>query len=184
MYKIKQVSRFFRVLFQIYLIAAPLFLAYGWIHAPHGFNTPFGPMDFSNIPQSYAHNIFHKLTSTEKFLGFIISLVPMGISLFVTYTLIKLFKLYEKGEIFSLTNVNYIRHVGYGLLASQLINPIYEPLLGLILTYKNRPEHSAFMQITLSQTSCIIMLMAFLVILISWIMIEGCRLREEQQLTI
>ena len=107
----------------------------------------------------------------------------MLIELYILYSLIKLFGLYSKGEIFSVNNVRYIRNIGYALLFTQIVNPLYQVLMGAVLTLHNPPGHR-FLSITLDQTNLGIILIALIVILISWIMAEGCKLREEQQLTI
>jgi hypothetical protein len=120
----------------------------------------------------------------EKLLGFFVSAILLGIALFILYFLIKLFRLYEKGEIFSFNNVRYIRNIGYVLLIGQLIaSPLNQFLMGLVLTWRN-PHGHRFAAITLDQTNFGILLTALLVLLISWIMAEGYKLREEQQLTI
>jgi len=55
--------------------------------------------------------------------------------------------------------------------------------MGFILTWRNPPGHR-FASITLIQTNIGVILVALMVILISWIMLEGCKIREEQQLTV
>jgi hypothetical protein len=116
-------------------------------------------------------------------MGFSLSLIPAGIEMLVLYFLSKLFRLYETGEIFSINNVRYIRNVGYALLAGQVFYPVYEGLMGIILTMNN-PSGHRFAKVSFTQTNVGILLVALLVILISWIMAEGCKLREEQQLTV
>jgi hypothetical protein len=51
------------------------------------------------------------------------------------------------------------------------------------MTWQNPPGHRAA-TLSLSSIDIATLLTAILIILISWIMAEGCRLREEQQLTI
>ncbi|RDI44563.1 DUF2975 domain-containing protein [Aquicella lusitana] len=135
------------------------------------------------IPRAYSHAILHTLSITEKGLGLLLNLAPLMIELFILFCLIRLFRLYEQGEIFSLKNVRFIRNLGYALLIGQLINPVYEGLMGVILTMNN-PHGHRFASITLDQTNIGIVLTALMVILVSWIMTEGCKLREEQQFTI
>lgn len=188
MNKIKKVSLFFKILFQILFIALPITLMIGWVNAPKPLVTLGGTINMSLIPHAYLPNetgpvILHTLSATEKMLGFLVSTIPLCIELFILYFLIKLFQLYEKGEIFSSKNVQYIRKIGYTLLIDQCINPFYQALMGVVLTLHNPPGHR-FAAVTLDQTNMGILLTALLVILISWIMAEGCKLREEQQLTI
>lgn len=187
MQKIKRVSSFFRAFFFAIFIIYPVLLTVFWIHAP----TPIaiGPhalgiyLNFiPDVVTSYDwYSTLHSLLPLHKFLGFLISFIPLIITELTLYFLIKLFGLYKKAEIFSLQNVIYIRRVGYTLLIGQLLNPFYQALMTLNLSWNLHPK---YMAMSLSDTNIGIFLTALLVILISWIMAEGCRLREEQQLTI
>lgn len=195
MNRIKNVSLFFRLVFQIIFIALPIFLIISWVYAPNELMLLAGVIKLNAIPATYSgmHTytaqgiqekaILHTLTVGEKSLGCLVSALPMMIEMFILYSLIKLFKLYEKGEVFSINHVGYIRNIGYALLIGQLIEPVYQFVMGLVLTLNNPPHHR-YAAITLDQTNIGILLTALLVILISWIMAEGCKLREEQQLTI
>jgi len=183
MNKIERVSLFFRVLFQLLFIALPILLMIAWSNSPDSLVLMGGIIDMSFIPRAYSHAILHVLSPEERLLGFVISAMPMVVELYILYSLIKLFKLYEKGEIFSINNVRYIRNIGYSLLATQIINPFYEGLMGVALTWHN-PHGHRFATVTIDQTNIGILFASLIVILISWIMAEGCKLREEQQLTI
>lgn len=182
MEKIQKVSLFFRILFQIAFVALPIFLIAFWIKGPHH-TAPWQGlgMDFSFLPKGV--EVLHTLTPMEKFYGFLISLIPNGIDMIVLYFLIKLFRLYEKAEIFSINNVRYLRNIGYALLIGELLSPIYQSLISFAMTWNNGHGHR-YITITLDGTNIGIMLLALFIILISWIMAEGCKLREEQQLTI
>ena len=185
MTNIKRVSIFFRVFFQILFIVIPVIQLIGWMHAPAPMIALGGMINMSIIPRGYENHILHTLTMSEKMMGFLVSVVPMAIELFILYSLIKLFRLYEHAEIFSINNVRYIRNIGYTLLVGQLIHPFYQLAMGLVLTLGNPAgHHLRFIAITLDQTNIGIILTGLLVVLISWIMAEGCKLREEQQLTI
>src|SRR5436190_811631 len=107
MNKIQRVSLFFRVLFQIAFIVIPIALVIAWIKAPDPLFS-LGSFATTMIPTS-EYPVLHPLSLTTRVLGFIVSLIPNGIDLIILYFLIKLFRLYEKGEIFSGSNVNYIR---------------------------------------------------------------------------
>ena len=179
--KIKRISFIFRVLFQI-IFAVILFLPIiGWIQAPQPFLFSIGSI--SVIPEAYQKWIIQPLGANTKLLAFIVDMVPTIVELLIVYFLIKLFRLYEQGEIFSLKNVRYIRNVGYGLLIYQLLMPIRQFLLGFILTWHN-PPGLRYAVVAINGTNVGIVLTALIIILISWIMAEGYKLREEQQLTI
>jgi len=195
MNRIRNVSLFFRIVFQIIFIALPILLIVSWIYAPNELVLLAGFVKLNAIPATYSgmHTytaqglpekaILHSLSVSEKSLGCLVSAIPVLVKMFIIYCLIKLFKLYEKGEIFSINHVRYICNIGYALLTGQLIEPFYQFVMGLVLTLNNPPHHR-YAAITLDQTNVGILLTALLVILVSWIMAEGCKLREEQQLTI
>jgi len=106
--------------------------------------------------------------------------------MFVLYFLIKLFRQYEKGEIFLIENVRYIRNIGYTLLIGQLLNPIYDGLISADLTWGNHyvQKGMRIASVTFDNTNITVLLTSLFIILISWIMAEGYQLRAEQQLTI
>lgn len=189
MNRIQRVSWFFRVLFQVVLVALPILFIFSWATSPESVVMMGGVINMSFVPRSYiatadhGTNILHTLSVTEKLMGGLVGAIPLVITLYIIYSLIKLFKLYEQGEIFATDNVRYIRNIGYAMLMTQVVNPIYEGLMGIVLTMGNPPGHR-FASVTLDQTNFEIILTALMVILISWIMAEGCKLREEHQLTV
>ena len=177
MNRIKRVSLFFKIVFQILFIVLPIILVIAWSTSPESFVIMGGVINMSFIPRSYVNSILHVLTPTDRLLGFGISSIPMLIELYILYSLIKLFDLYGKGEIFSVNNVKYIRNIGYALLVTQVVNPLYEGLMGVALTWHN-PHGHRFASVTLDQTNLGIIFVTLIIILISWIMAEGCKLRE------
>lgn len=186
MNKIKRVSQIFRILFQIGFVAAPIALVLTWWFAPHSLATitnscatPTG-VSYRFIP---ATQILHPLSAETKFFGFLVSIIPTGIQMFLLYFLIKLFRLYEHAEIFSLAAVKYIKRIGYTLLIGQAAYIIYQALITGILTWGNPSGHRTI-TIGFGSPNFAIVLTALIVILISWIMEEGCKLRDEQQYTV
>lgn len=183
MHKIQRVSLGFRIIFQSLFIFIPLMQVVAWIMAPQSIHFLAHVFQFDVIPHMYQAKILHTLTASDKVLGLMVSMIPTGVSLFCLYFLIKLFKLYERGEIFSALNVNYIRKIGYVLVIGQLLNPLYEALMGIVLTIQNPPGQRMF-GVAFTQNNIEILIFALLLLLVSWIMAEGHKLREEQQLTV
>lgn len=200
MNKIKNVSFFFRVLFQVLLIILPVSLAIYWIEVPLPLNffqvgvswlnatfhfltpSPGNGITFGFIPISI-NNTLSQMTPFVKLMGFIINLIPLTIGELTLYFLMKLFILYENAEIFSLHSVAYIRKIGYVLLIGQLINPIYDGLLTLAITWNN-PHGQRIIACAIDSTNLGLILMASVTIVISWIIAEACKLREEQEYTV
>ncbi len=180
--KIKRVSFYFRCLFTFLLMAIPLIYALTWIYAPSPFDVSGDLGFFINVvPKGL--QILHPLALSTKIIGFLIGAVPVIIIEGILYFLICLFKLYERSEVFSLQNVSYIKKIGYALLITQIVSVICNGIISVVLTWHN-PHGLRTLMLTVTGTNISMILTAFIIILISWIMAEGCRLREEQQLTI
>lgn len=178
MNKIKYVSLFFKVFFQITFFCLIVAQILGWIYATN-MNTGF----FSVIPSYYQGKVFSPFTVDTRIAGFFVSAVPVVFELLVLYYLIRLFRLYQKAQFFTSDNVRYIRNTGYALLLQQIAKPISDFLMGFVLTSSNPPGlHFAVIQMT--EKNFGIILIALMIILISWIMAEGCRLQAEQEFVI
>jgi hypothetical protein len=177
MHKIQRVSYIFRVFFQVAFFALPIFLMLFWLTAS-GPTWVWNGITIESIPSGI--KMLHAFNWETRFLGLGITLIlSTGIHMLTLYFLIKLFHLYEKGEIFSSVNVNYIKNIGYLLLFGQLlINPLYQAFISAAITWQN-PKGLGVISISLDQTNIAIVVAAVLIILISWIMAEGCKLREE-----
>jgi len=93
-------------------------------------------------------------------------LVKTGLDFAAAAVLFLLFGLYRRGIMFSARNVLYIRFQGYYLI------------LGFVVNYLMQ---SALHDMNLSTTS---LFAGFAIIFIAWVMDEGRKIQEEQQLTI
>lgn len=209
MNKIQKVSLFFRIIFQICFIALPIWIAFKWIiaikSAPY---TPFDPISHfragiyyvghlaRNLPMMHDYAVYpHPFLSignlpimqpfsiTTKIFGFLINMIPVGVNLFILYYLIKLFSAYERGEIFLMRNVQYIKKIGYWLLAGQLLNLVYQALQSFNLTWQN-PHGYRVIAVSVNAINISIVFVALLIILISWIMAEANKLQADHDLTI
>ena len=103
--------------------------------------------------------------------------------MFVKYFLIRLFRLYEEARIFTTENVHYIRLTGLMIFLSQIILPFYEALMTFVLTSHN-PVGKHFITISFGNGNIKILIIALLIMLIAWIMDEGRKIQDEQQLTV
>ena len=93
-------------------------------------------------------------------------LVKMGLGFWAMVVLSCLFRLYERGIFFAAKNVNYIRFFGYFLIINWVVD--YQ-LQGTL--------HD-------TQLSTTALIGGFLIIFIAWIMDEGRKIQEEQELTV
>lgn len=181
--RIKKISKFFRILFQIAFVLQPILLCIFGYKLLFNHFMGFPQLNFTMIFFPPAKHVIFPLSPATRIYAFLLSTIPVIISEIMLYFLIKLFYLYEKAEIFTLQSVKYIKYVGYALLVRQIINPLYQFTSGAILTWNNPPgQHYA--EITFTGSNLVTILIALLIILISWIMAEGYKLHEEQKYTI
>ena len=132
------------------------------------------------LPDRLMHVHLQDLTGLQKFLGFLISMIPASFSLLILYNLIKLFKRYEHLIIFSKQSVIYIRNIAYCLILREITTPIYQALLSLTVTW-NLPKDQHLVYMSLSTSNISVIMLGVLTILISWIMLEATKLNEENK---
>lgn len=107
----------------------------------------------------------------------------LNIQLATLLLLIFLFRNFQRMALFTLENVVMIKRIGYLILAGQIIHPFYEAIISAVLTWHN-PAGKRLSEISFSTTNLSIIIIAFFMILISWIMAEGYKLQEEQKYVI
>ena len=185
MEKIQKISTFFKWLFIAGIIIYPVLLISFWLQAPTplSFDGHATGVFINFIPKNYQQLAEQSMLASTKMLGFIASLLPAIFTLWLLALLIRLFGRFQKQELFSLTNVATIRWIGFALLLGQLVMLPYQALLTAILSWHHGPGHR-LMAISFSGSNLGIILIALLIILISWVMAEGAKLQQEQELTI
>lgn len=178
MTKVQRASRILQKIFQFFLIALPFFAIILWLYMP----IP-NPL---NIRTQFFPNVFdvvNPINMTTRLLGLTASLVPLGIEMFCIYCLIKLFNLFERGKIFTMQNVQYIRYIGIAMLLGELIRPFYEIIATYIVYYHN-PNGHVRLTLSLNSDEISYVLIGSIILLISWVMTEACKLHDEQAHTV
>ena len=183
MNRIAYISRIFRLLFQIVFVFMPLFTIVSWLVLPSTLHLGVAGNGLSYSPIPEALHIAYVMTSGIKVLGFLINMLTVGTAMLILYFLIKLFRNYERQQIFSLANVRILRNVGYTLIIWQILIPIQQALLSVVLTWNNGPGQR-FLAANFSSNNLVVILIACIVILISWIMAEAHKLQEEHEYTV
>jgi hypothetical protein len=98
----------------------PLTAAY-WIYDGYNllqFKTPAGSLRLSEL-------LIHQVSNTTKLYCFFADLIPCTLLILLLSVISKLLKAFENLQFFSEQSIRYIRQLGYVLLISQLIYPIY-----------------------------------------------------------
>lgn len=169
MTKIQRVSFYFRIFFQIVFVMFALMPVAQWVLLPY-----YMRLLPVHIP------ITHTITWVDQLIGFSISIVPATISLLITYQLIQLFRLYENDKILTYANAERIRKISYLLIASQVISPIYEAFLSFALTWRNT-YGPKFISTSFGGTNVTVIVIGLLILVVSWIMMEGAKAHEENK---
>lgn len=178
MTKLSTVSRLFRYLFTLYLLFIPLSIIFVWLIAPNWVSA-----SASLVNNYFTHNGFDmvEIDFGTRLVAFFINLFQGSITMFMMGVMIKLFKCYEEGEIFSERTVSLISWVGYSLMASTLVATICDGLTTYVITAAIKKP--TFI-LTLTESDFKTILIAFIIILVSWIASEGYKMQTEQSLTI
>jgi len=155
--RIKTASRIVRLFIGVSLvIGAPLNLAayFGWL-------PPF-PAEKILVSPNQLYASPHEMPETVWALG----LVRLGLSVFCGLVLYHLFRLYEHGILFSAKNVRDIRFLGWYLMIDWVALYQLESLSHRMALSFNQP------------------FIGLLIIFVAWIMDEGRKIQEEQDLTV
>ena len=181
--KIRTLSSVLKIVFLFAAFSLPIITAGAWITDGYPFLNPV--IHWSIIPEITSAVIkpLAEMAASTKFVGFLISLIPVAFQTAALALLVKLFGLFERFEFFSQECVTCIRKLGFCLLIGQLVYPFYIALLTLALTINNAPgERNISVAFGTEQMNLVVI--ATIIILVSWIMNEGRKLQEEQAATI
>lgn len=183
--RIKVICFFLRYLFTLTLFLLPAYTIYYWATSgyPFGYQSPVTvfpwPETASALPILDPH-----LPIKIRLAGLMVSMIPILIDMSILYLLTRLFRLYQSHQIFSITSVRYTRRIGWMMLLYQLVEPIYVFLMMAVFTYHYPSGHyHAFVPLfNIPKLTAIVI--AMLIILISWIMEEGHKIYEENSYTV
>lgn len=135
-----------------------------------------------NLPKS--SESFSKELYSEGFNSYAIMLIPeLLFCLFIYWSLIKLFGLYQQGAIFTVMHINQLRNIGTCLLVWSVFDLLYPILLMLFLRISGLSE-SLPLFLSISSDQLLKLLIGLIIFVMSWIMTEGQKLQQEQELTI
>jgi hypothetical protein len=156
--RIQNASFLFRILVYIGL-AAQIYLLLAYLF---GWPPPF--LDKLQIVISPSHIYTSPTEMPPEILA--LWLVRTGLAIWCLVVLSCLFRLYERGTFFAARNVNYIRFFGYVLIIEWVVDyHLSDVVHDLIL-------------------STMPIFAGLLIIFVAWIMDEGRKIQEEQELTV
>lgn len=174
MNKIKVVSFYVARLIDFMIIALPVYIILRWIFTDAALLLPYEIMTLDQItwtPLSQMIASSAQLIEIAPFLG-------------ILYFLSQVFHRYEIGQIFTIINAQCYYRIGTLLFFDALLaQPISGCLWVLAVTLSN-PVGKRCMSFTIGTPNIMALLMGLLVVFISWVMIEGSKIQDEQQLII
>ena len=179
MQKIQRLSRILQILFLIALIGLPIMQISAWFLVPL-------PCQPGAILCAVPHwiKVSNTLDPQAKWLAWAIDLIPTLFEMCIFYWLIRLFKLYEKGEIFTPKNVRYLWLIGITFILKDVVKIFTEAFLSFILTFHDHGAAKYDIAISLSNHDLSTIFTGIIILLASWIMSEASKLQEEQSYTI
>ncbi|OLQ95204.1 hypothetical protein BIY21_07095 [Vibrio ponticus] len=156
------------------LIINPLFNAFLW------FNTAFsdGSGDFI---MPLAHDIDLPMTTGSALVGFLVTNLAVIVSSLMIWQLIKLFRLYREGQIFTVDNVTCYKQLGNYLILFVVVSIFDGLLMGPALSFQQEEMDFYF---EISDGDLMLLGTAVIIRLIAKVMSEAKGLHEEQALTI
>lgn len=177
MKKITRLSRILKLTAILACITLPLSEAGYWITSGYPFLDPF----FKTTPLPSFGTTMHwqELTSLQRFLGFLISMIPLAFSMASLAYLSKLFGSFERLSLFEKENTKILQKAGWALVLGQIVYPFYMAALSITLTYRN-PVGQRNISIGFGGAQLEILAIGLSILLVSWIFGEAVKLQEEQ----
>lgn len=171
---IRSLSQRLLVCLWLVLILNPLFNAFIW------FNTVLSDGNGEFITQLPFDAQF-PLETSSIILGFLVTNITVLIVSLMLWQLIKLFRLYRSGLIFTLANVACYKNIANYLILFVVAGILDGLLLGPALTFQNEDIDFYF---DISDGDIMLLVTAIIIRLIAKVMSEAKGLLEEQALTI
>lgn len=173
--RIQRASRRLRRLFLVAICLMPMVNGLIWLsinHLPELVQTRLVPY-FVSMP----------LPLSARVMGFAITMMPIGAAMLGAYYLMRLFRLYERGEIFRTTNVRCFRNLSRVLVGWFAIGIVHKSLLSMALTL-HHPPGQRYITLELGSPDLTALLVGAVLAVISWVMDEGRQMQEEQDFTV
>ena len=182
MKKIMNLSRFLKWVALIIIILLPVMEAGYWITEGYPFFDSFYdnalPKFGDEIPITWAG-----LDPFQRFLGFLINLLPLSFSIAALANLARLFDSFQRGRLFERKNVRFVKRAGWMLIIGQLIYPLYCALLSMALTFQHPVGHR-MISVALRSDQFEITLIGIAVLLVASLLDQAAKLQEDQEATI
>ncbi|HET6420174.1 MAG TPA: DUF2975 domain-containing protein [Geobacteraceae bacterium] len=173
--RITSVSRKLRLACIWLIVSLPVLCAVFWVF----FNRIYAMAPMIPLPVRVDHDI----PAVSRMLAFLCDMVPLSALIFALLKLKNLFYLYERGCIFTESNVDCYRALGRTLMVWVACDIVNRTLLGIVLTLDN-PPGKRLLVIGLDGGDFTGIFVGIAVLIVSWVMDEARKMQEEQALII
>jgi len=174
--KIKSLSNKMQRVFKLLMFVAPLVSVIYW-SLPEYFNSAgislYTPGNGVNLT----------FNPVSQVLGFLITLIPLSLLMYIFSRLKNLFENYSNGEVFSETNANIYKKLGQSIFGFVVGNMVAEPLYSLALSFQNSVG-DRFVSLGFSGSDFTCLVVGAVVILVSHVMLEAHKLELDAKYTI
>jgi len=123
------------------------------------------------------------LPGSARFMGFVVTMLPTGIAMWGVYYLMRLFQLYEQGQIFKPGHVLCFKKLSRVLIWWFIAGIVHKSLLSVALTLHN-PPGQRMITLEIGSPDLTALLLGGILAVIAWVMEEGRRLQEDHDFTI
>ncbi len=178
--KIRRMSIFLKYMFWLVLVLIPISEVFGWLYLDgtgEFFLSPEGLGDFFMEPE------VEGIGDNGRFLGLAASLPLILLDMFSMWQMTKLFTLYSAGKIFTVENTLCFSRAAWAFLLSELVAPFVQAGATAAATMHNAVGERVI-SVGIDDADLGNVLVACVVLAISWVMDEGRKLNEEAELTV
>lgn len=182
MTKIQKTSRLVRATLQTVIVLIPVLVCYYWLSV----NTPYDVLGLSGLIEldmDIDALTEVPLTLATRLLALTASLGLSAILIYALVLLVRLFKNYERQDIFNFENTVLYTKLARTIFYWVLGNFVYTGLLSVILSFNNPPGRRV-LQLGFSGIDIMTLFLGIIVVIISWVMKEGYEISQEHSQTI
>ncbi len=125
----------------------------------------------------------HELSITIQAAGFISSLLPLTVLIYVLLNLRKIFLFYKEGIVFSFEHVVLFKKTAKLLAIWVFLTVVYEAIKSVLFSLGN-PVGERVLSVEFGSEELTVIVVAAFVYVIAWVMDEGRVLADENKMTI
>lgn len=193
MNKIQKISKTLQGAFGAYLILSPLTSLFLWIFSAlipwkdtiigTLFHNNILDISFNALGKTYSiHDI--DFSWTARFIGLAGNFVSQIFIWIAALYAFKLMKLYAAGDLFSRVHALYFKRMGQFLLLYGTIGIVGGDTLHAFAVTADNPPGQRMLSIGFGSPNVEMIVISLVITLVGWVMLEGFKLRADQDLTI